>query len=209
MAVDFYEDLDLKYAEIGIAMSAIDRLNPGSIPFSIPVLTPNMSTSTSTTNTVIQVSKTSLTNTDSTGVDVSSISISNYINITIPRELCALPGTTYDVEGTLAMSGTYKIDSGTVSIEDASASVTSLNASGSISTLTDSINVSGSISNIDINNGDISGTVLFDTEQDQANVQGTLTLTPTTERYIPSGSQWVIMFIGGDITMPRVVARLP
>ena len=40
---DYYGNVDLRYAEVGIAMQKIDRMNPGMVKFSIPTLTPGMS----------------------------------------------------------------------------------------------------------------------------------------------------------------------
>ena len=118
--VNFYDNMDLKYPEIGIAMERIDRLNPGEIKFIIPVLTPNMD-NTRLIESKIHQNKDSLMNKNK-NIEVETLNIRNYITIKMPREVCSM---------------FYMSD---------------------------------------------------------------------TERYISAGSKWIIVFIGGDITKPRIVA---
>lgn len=116
---NFYDELDLKYPEIGIALDMIDRHNPGNVRFCIPVLTPNMDNTKMEKKTIRQNTR-NLMNADK-GLEVDNISMSNYTLISIPKELCVLDSS--------------------------------------------------------------------------------------RDRYIEAGSKWIIVFVGGDVTKPRVVSR--
>lgn len=180
---DFYENLDLKYIEIGTAMTEIDRINPGKVPFTIPVLTPELDTSTMKDSQITQRSKANLANENPGAVEVSDIKTSNYIYIEIPKELCAQPECEYYVDGIIHLKGS-------------SDTYTSLAGSGSVIE-GGSINVSGSLGSFLARDTE----VLKDSK---------LFCTPTEDwRYIPKYSKWAICFLGGDINMPRVLARLP
>lgn len=180
-------DMSLKFLEIGIALSRIDRMNPGKIPFCIPVLTPDMNQSKQTVQKVVQKSRTNILTENAGAVDVSNIEVSNYIYIEIPKELTCLPAPVYDIEGTVTIKGSGKIDiSGNMA------------GSGMVSDPGNSFSVSGTVSgshDISIIDGHIEGTIKTE-------------LNPSN-RYIESGSKWLIAFIGGDASMPRVVCRLP
>lgn len=116
----FYDNMDLKYPEIGIAMQQIDRLNPGEVKFIIPILTPNMDNSKLVESRAYQT-KDNLKNKNK-NIEIETLQITNYITIKVPREVCSM----------------YYIEN--------------------------------------------------------------------DERYIASGSKWIIVFVGGDITKPRVIA---
>jgi hypothetical protein len=181
--LDFYDNLDLKYIEIGTAMTIIDRVKPGKIPFTIPVLTPDLDTSTMKDSNITQRSKSNIVNENSGSVEVSDIATSNYIYIEIPRELCAQPDCEYYVEGTLHLQGKFD-------------SYSSLHGSGTV-VEGGHISVSGSLGAFKANNTK----VLSDSK---------LMCTPTKDyRYIDKYSKWAICFLGGDINMPRVICRLP
>lgn len=119
--INFYDNMDLRYPEIGIAMQKIDRFNPGSIKFIIPVLTPNMDNSRLIDSKIHQ-NKDNLMNKNRNIVEVETLNIKNYITIKMPREVCSM----------------YYISD--------------------------------------------------------------------NDRYIASGSKWIIVFVGGDITKPRIIA---
>lgn len=125
---DFYEKLDLKYNEIAIALDAIDRLNPGRIRFSIPILTPGLD-STSILSKRIYQNKSNLQNIDKGTVEVNNLVYTNYITLSVPKEVC-----------------------GIIYCEDPNA-------------------------------------------------------LPDSTRYIPKGSKWIVSFIGGDITKPKIIAK--
>lgn len=238
---NFYESLDLRYGEIGIAMTAIDRMNPGAVPFTIPILTPNLNNDVSSTNKVIQRDKSNLQNENLNAVDVSNIEISNTIYITIPKELCTLPAPKYNINGTATLDGSYRMDGtskttirgsidGNGSIDIAGSSNISgfdINASSgklvqnnypNINSLSiNSASGSGSISIDGDGNVNLTGTISgSETSEGTGHIKidGTIKGTIQTElhkdnRYIPAKSKWLIMFIGGDINMPCVIARLP
>lgn len=191
----YYDTMDNKYLELGIALTTIDRMNPGKIPFCIPVLTPTMNQSGKVDTKVIQSNnKSSIVSENSGAVDVSNISISNYIEIEIPKELCCLPAPIYDIVGDVSISnGAYNFK-GTATIV----------ANGDVSDGNRDIipighiDVDGSITTSGVNNN-LSGTI-----------EGTITTTLNeSNRYIPKNSRWLIAFLGGDISKPCVVCRLP
>lgn len=232
---NFYSsgNMDLKYLELGIALQKIDRMNPGVVPFCIPVLTPTMNQNSKVDNKVIQANKTNIVSENSAAVDVSNIQISNYINIEIPKELCCLSAPIYDIDGDVIIDGKYTLDNGSHNITIKG----NINASGSNS-FSGTENISGSIylyptttnylynyraSNGSVNantngninmNGTISGTESVLSGHGHINIDGTIVGTIRTilndeNRYIEEGSKWLIAFIGGDVSMPRVICRLP
>lgn len=176
---NFYDELDLKYPEIAIAMQDIDRTNPGVVQFSIPILTPTMNNSTPTESTVHQTN--SNIQNGETQPEIDNIEVSNYVSIEVPKELCAFVGGWFDVHG-----GSYHNATGTYSESG------TLNGTGSIgdTSLGVSYNSSGT-ENVDY-----------------TNVQGAHDLWPQ-DRYIPKGSKWIVIFLGGDVTKPRIIARAP
>ena len=180
---NYYDELDLKYIEIGICMDKIDRTKPGQLRFIVPVLTPDWSQSSIQEQKVPQRDKSNIQNEDPGSVEVSDIEIGNYVYIEIPRELCAQPDCEYYVEGFLHLRGKFD-------------SYTSLSGSGSVIP-GGSINVSGTLGSFVANDTD----VVYDS---------TLMAVPTDPwRYIEPPSKWGIIFLGGDINMPRVLCRLP
>lgn len=126
----FYENLDLKYPEIAIAMEEIDRLDPGLVSFVIPILTPTMDNTKLVTKTVYQ-NRSNLRNSKYTAYEIDNVELSNSVFIKVPIE----------VTGGLAL----------------------------------------------LNTSDI----------------------PDSIRYIPKGSKWIVVFVGGDITKPRIIAPYP
>lgn len=118
--INFYDKMDLKYPEIGIAMQDIDRRNPGLVKFIIPILTPNMDSSKLINKTIYQ-NKNNLRN-KTIAFDIKNISLTNFVLIPMPKEVCMA----YDIDD---------------------------------------------------------------------------------DPIIPSGSKWILSFIGGDITKPRPIAR--
>lgn len=119
---DFYDNMDLKYPEIAIAMDDIDRVNPGEVRFIIPVLTPLMDNSKPLIDTIRQ-NKSSLRNDQSVKLEVENIRVTNFISIKVPQEVC----------------NAYRLDD--------------------------------------------------------------------SNRIIKAGSRWIVVFVGGDITKPRIVSR--
>ena len=184
-------DVELRYMEIGIALKAIDRMNPGSIPFCIPALMPKENKTSVTDKKIVQNSKTNILTENKAAVDVSNIEVSNAIYITIPKELTALPGAVYDFEGTLFV---HTGSEGRISMSE-----TRMAGSGSVPHPGDSINVVGTVS------GNVDSFSL-----PNATIKGTATFTLNeVNRYIGKNSKWLIAFIGGDTSMPQVVCRLP
>lgn len=119
---DFYDKMDLKYPEIAIAMDDIDRMNPGTIRFAIPILTPLMDNKKPVVDTIRQT-KINLRNDQSVKLEVENIRVTNFIHIKVPQEVCNV----------------YELT--------------------------------------------------------EAN------------RIIKAGSKWIVVFVGGDITKPRIISR--
>ena len=190
---DFYDALDLKYPEIGIAMDRIDRTNPGKIRFIIPVLTPNMDTSSIVKNTVYQDSN-NLKNKNSI-LEIDNIEMKNYVSITIPRELCAYLRGVFDIE---EWDPKHEVQSKTNIREAKEVLLQEAQQSGS-----------GPVAPGDPGIIDVFGEVTaVKMGYKDAITTGRINLLPV-DRYIEPGSKWIIVFVGGDITKPRVIARYP
>lgn len=180
---DFYDSLDLKYPEIGIAMQDIDRTNPGKVKFIIPILTPNMDNTKLVDQKAYQNSA-NLMNADK-NIEIENIQVTNYIEIPMPKELCAFVGGDFNVVNVTSMEDKHQ---GTV-------------------TLSGNTGMSGGISH---SHATLSGSGTLNFNGSQTHYKGVLKIIPTDEyRYIKKGSKWIIVFVGGDITKPRVIARYP
>lgn len=176
---NFYDELDLKYPEIAIAMERIDRLNPGTVQFSIPVLTPNMDNS-KTTNNVVHQNTLNLKNKNKSQFEVENINVSNYISIHIPTELCTPSFDKLTITGGNLQIGTLSDRETTIT-----ATLTRLD---------------------DSNNYRIHGT--YSGNPSMSAVRGELECgLYEKDRYIEAGSKWIVVFIGGDITKPQIIGR--
>ena len=198
---NFYDELDLKYPEIAIAMQDIDRTNPGKVKFSIPILTPTMDNNKTKEN-IERQNTSNLINADKKGLEIQNIQISNYIEIPVPSELCTLD------------SGEYEITDGIINISNANESTTgtatggysisgNISGVGTVSEHTGSINVFGSIEGGMSISGFTSKGIC---NLSSGEITGRISIIPT-DRIIPAGSKWIVVFIGGDITKPRIIGR--
>jgi hypothetical protein len=84
---NFYNEIDLMYPEIAINAEKIDRLNPGTCKFYIPILMPYLSKSS------ISKKKEHFNNSDMLNVrpnlfDVGTLEITNFIEIKLSKEVC-------------------------------------------------------------------------------------------------------------------------
>lgn len=191
---DFYDNLDLKYPEIAIAMQDIDRTYPGKVKFIIPILTPNMSTTKLEEKTIYQTGS-NLQNAG-TKPEVTNIKCTNYVEIELPKELCAYVGGTFEIleayewlpEGTPAKDSILHVRDADVTIDPARQIGSGTVIEGG------SFNVTGSVT----------GIMRFT----DGIPTGFLNLMPV-DRYIKEGSKWIVVFLGGDITKPYIVARYP
>lgn len=202
---NFYEELDLKYIEIGYNMKPIDRTNPGIVPFNIPVLTPQMDNSTMKDSKIIQRDKSNIQNASVGSIEVSDLQMSNYIEIQVPKEICCLPSAEYFVEGSLNYKGNMDANgSGSYTFESFN-----INVTGTVhdNRYTDGVGYVSASGNASSSKANYSSKESFIAD---GKIDGTITLIPTKEyRYIPAGSRWAICFIGGDINMPMVMCKLP
>lgn len=155
---NYYDELDLKYPEIAIAMDDIDRLDPQPTRFIIPILTPNMNNS-DISEQIIHQNKGNLQNSD-TVLEINNINVTNYITLPVPKEVCG------GLETEL-----YKLAS-----------------------FVNKANLSGSGGDFAYYSFSSSKTSIFDFITDDI-------------RYIKKGSKWLVVFVGGDITNPRIIAR--
>lgn len=176
----YYDELDLRYPEIAICIDRIDRTNPGIRNFYVPVLTPNLDTTSLQKKTeTVRQDRSQIANAN--GVNISNVQIQNYIPIYVPKELCAFVGGDFHVKNVGDMefesSGDHHISgNGTVGPP---LSYSVLNANGSLS---------------------------YDGKESV--YKGILNSIPTDEyRYIPKGSKWIVVFIGGDIGKPQLIGR--
>ena len=177
---DFYDELDLRYPEIAICLDKIDRTNPGTKNFYIPVLTPNVDTDSQKPK-VQTYRQTNSTLANASKPNISSIEIQNFIPITIPKELCAFVGGNYNV---------VNVDS----IDIAS--------NGNI-TISGSTEDGGGI----IHSHRL-GRYSYNLSGKETTYKGILNIIPTDEyRYIKEGSKWIVVFIGGDINKPQLIGR--
>ena len=85
---DFYDNLDLKYPEIGIEIEDIDRRNPGRVKMIIPILTPNMD-NTKVIEKIAYQNSSNLKNAKK-NVNIQNIKITNYVEVPIPAEICTI-----------------------------------------------------------------------------------------------------------------------
>ena len=189
---NFYETLDLRYNEIAIAKDTIDRIDPGPIRFIIPVLTPNMS-STSIVEDKIRLNSSNLMNRD-TKPEIEDLKLTNFVTIIIPKELCAFVGGVFEVQEDQPLF-VYPRQS-VLHFREGDAYTDNAHqvGSGSVSDPGNSINVNGYVEGVlRVKDGIPSGF---------------LNLMPV-DRYIYEPSKWILTFIGGDATKPRVLARFP
>jgi hypothetical protein len=97
---NFYDDLDFKYPEIGIAIENIDRRKSSqSIKFIIPVLTPNINNG-DTVSRIVHQNRANLMNDSRHRFEINDIVLTNYTEIPIPREVLG-----YDSENDIICSG--------------------------------------------------------------------------------------------------------
>lgn len=155
---NYYEELDLKYPEIAIAMDDIDRLDPKPTRFIIPILTPNMNTE-DIFEQVIHQNSYNLQNSD-TKLEINNIHMTNYITLPIPKEVCG------GLETELFKLALF---------------ITNANLNGS--------------------GGD------YCTHNLQIEKNNIYSFITDDIRYIKKGSKWLVVFVGGDITNPRIIAR--
>lgn len=104
----FYDNLDLKYGEIGIALTRIDRMNPGYVSFAIPSLNPNYGVDTVENKKIIQRNPSNIMNDKDNSVSIGDINVTNNLKIYIPKELCSLP---YSIKYWNSEKGKYEYTS--------------------------------------------------------------------------------------------------
>ena len=209
---NFYQDLDLRYIEIGYNMAVIDRCNPGFVPFNIPVLTPQMDNTSMKDTTVIQRDKSNIQNASVGSVEVSDLEMSNYIYITVPRELCTHPDGWYDIEGTVSLSGHTTMSNGSMNMTNGFIShnetFDNITIRGTVSEEAGYVGGSGSANGTITFSGNHNYSASHNYSTIDSHIDGRIKITPV-DRYIPIGKKWAICFLGGDVNMPVVIARLP
>ena len=171
---EYYDDLDLRYPELAICLDRIDRCNPGKLRFYVPILTPNLDTKSLNTS-LETVFQTGSTIENQSGVNISSVQIQNYIEITLPKELTAFVGGDFWVKNVINMDFVQKVTwNGS----------TDWYHHGHVHTWFTGWEVGY-----------------------QSYYFGILNQVPTDEyRYIDPGSKWLVIFLGGDISKPQIIA---
>lgn len=97
----FYDDLNLSCPEIAIALEPIDRLNPDKlVKFSIPVLTPDMP-STSVLNKKVIQNKSNIVNENKDNIKIENLDMTNCISLKIPAGLLAIGCEDCNISGIL------------------------------------------------------------------------------------------------------------
>ena len=180
---DFYEELDLRYPEIAVCIEKIDRTNPGKKKFYIPVLTPNLDT-TSLKTKVETVHQNSSNIVNENGPNIENVKIQNYIEIYLPKELCAFVGGDFKVvnKGDMTVKSNGRITIGG-----------STGLGGGMGPHTHST---------------LSGGGSYTIDGAETTYKGILNSIPTDQyRYIEKGSKWIVVFIGGDISKPQIIGR--
>lgn len=179
---DFYEELDLRYPEIAVCIEKIDRTNPGKKKFYIPVLTPNLDT-TSLKTKVETVHQNSSNIINENGPNIESVKIQNYIEIYLPKELCAFVGGDFNI-----------VNKGDIAVK----------SNGRI-TISGSTSISGGDAH---SHSTLSGGGSYTIDGAETTYKGVLNSMPTDQyRYIEKGSKWIVVFIGGDISKPQIIGR--
>lgn len=209
----YYEEssnASLRYPEIAVCLEQIDRLNPKTTyKFRIPSLTPDMNSSENAMDKKITQKNDAIEN-ETNNIEVKEVNISNYLELPVPRELLTYIGKDYKITGRVNIDGSGSCSfssSESYSGSESQSGSCAVNASGSVSDPGGSINVSGSGSlNGSISGSvDSSGTMTFNGAEGLFSVEGELNLVPIN-RYIEKGSQWIVLFIGGDVNKPRLIA---
>lgn len=175
----------MKYPEKAIAIDRIDRMNPIGIRFIIPILTPYMNNDKIIEKDVFQ-NKQNLINSDKL-IEIENIHMCNYIKMNIPKELCSLPNAKYYIDK----------ESSNIKLNDIDININNANTVINI-TSSNEYSIHGNISLSNNNNDSIS----------TKNIEGELTLKLSDEdRYIDEYSEWIVVFIGGDITKPKIIGK--
>lgn len=180
----YYDGANLNTPEIATCLDKIDRYKSGTYKFKIDVLTPYMNQAIPTTTTVVQNSS-NIISENSAAAGVSNLTVSNYIEIKLSREVCTLYGGAFTITGDV--SGTIN------SSWSGSASSAEIKGSINIDTGTASGKFTASGGSINLTSAHMKIT------------SGKVNLVPS-DRYIKKGSKWIVVFIGGDITKPQILA---
>lgn len=188
--MDYYDNLDLKYPEIAICIDRIDRTNPGELRFYVPILTPDMQMDINNPiDTKIRQNSGNLVN-KMNKPEVGNIDLSNYIKIKLPRELCALFHGTWHWES---------IPEGKIEAEIDYWSDQKGHIAGH--------GVVGPPLPHSVLNATVTAQHEEGYEESIGHYKGIVKMMPTDYyRYIPPGSKWVVVFIGGDINKPCIIA---
>lgn len=95
---NFYDTLDLKYPEIGVALQDINTSNPKNIKIAIPVLTPELQTKDIMKKN-IKLNTSNLMNSYENMIETDDLELRNYMKLTIPSEVATSKGEDYILKG--------------------------------------------------------------------------------------------------------------
>lgn len=199
---NYYSELDLRYPEIAYNQEAIFRPNPGTVNFSIPALT-----GVGGTHKDKSIQKnTNIKNQDKPSI--GNIQFNGIIPIKVPKELCCY------------MNYGYSFDKFNMSFSEESSkgNITATGNSTYIDTHTYDLNIQSSggdthtHSGTVIIGGGISEQRDFDINFEKTS-EGSIgygkghMILSCDDPYIPKGSAWIVVFIGGDINKPAIISR--
>ena len=175
---NYYENIDFRYPEIAVCLDVIDRMYPGTYRFRIPSMTPDMEDSKPIDKTIVQ-NGSNIANEDN-NIQIDNIEICNYLELNVPRELVSYIGRWYYIEGEIDILGKDR------------ATIDYASISGSVSDPADYARGSGRIT-------------LSNHKGEYEITRGKVYFTPM-DRYIEKNSKWIIMFVGGDVNKPNIIA---
>lgn len=215
-----YAQTAFMYPEIAICLDEIDRRNPGTKRFNIPALTPEMNQSNAVDKKIRQ-RKDNILNETSNNLNISEVTISNYIMIPIPRELVSVPsaGGGYSNKYIGKIKGNGEgygigigegngVGTGVGSGVGTGDGTGTGSTSGSLTAAVDSYSHKGSTSgNLDVETS-VTTDVYTDVNTDVHTDVNTEVYTDIYLKYdkIPKGSKWIVVFIGGDVNKARIIA---
>ena len=145
-------------------------------------MTPNLDTKSLKTK-VETVHQNSSNIANENGPNIENVKIQNYIEIYLPKELCAFVGGDFEV-----------VNKGYMEVR----------SDGRI-TISGSTGTGGGMTH---SHSTLSGGGLYTINGAETTYKGVLNSIPTDQyRYIEKGSKWIVVFIGGDISKPQIIGR--
>lgn len=195
------------YPTIAICIEDIDRLSNKAYKFTIPSINFNKKSSSEDKTEEKNQGITNIANEDN--ISIGKVEINNYFLINIPKEIIATTYTTVGMDGTLIGEGN---NNSKLTFNGVTSNSGNINTNIRIPAhpTTEYIIRSFIMSLFRIGSGSMNGIKQsFDSYRIHAKTPGSnhdMEIMPQ-DRYIPKGSQWVVVFIDGDPSKPAIIAR--